>query len=69
MFIAMRDHILDTEEVDMNITSKGEYAKIEKVMKEYYQEYLGYYDDVNENDYIAIYNILTPEFLSYKKKI
>ena len=66
--IAMRDHILDTEEVDMNITSKGEYAKIEKVMKEYYQEYLGYYDDVNENDYIAIYNILTPEFLSYKKE-
>ena len=66
--IAMRDHILDTEEVDMDITSKGEYAKIEKVMKEYYQEYLTYYDQVNENNYIAIYNMLTPEFLSYKKE-
>ena len=66
--IAMRDHILETEEVNMDITSKGEYAKIEKVMKEYYQEYLGYYDQVNENNYIAIYNILTPEFLAYKKE-
>ena len=66
--IAMRDHILETEEVNMNITSKGEYAKIEKVMKEYYQEYLTYYDQVNENNYIAIYNMLTPEFLSYKKE-
>ena len=66
--IAMRDHILDTEEVDMDITSKGEYAKIEKVMKEYYQEYLTYYDQVNENNYIAIYNMLTPEFLAYKKE-
>ena len=66
--IAMRDHILETEEVNMDITSKGEYAKIEKVMKEYYQEYLTYYDQVNENNYIAIYNILTPEFLSYKKE-
>ena len=66
--IAMRDHILETEEVNMNITSKGEYAKIEKVMKEYYQEYLTYYDQVNENNYIAIYNMLTPEFLAYKKE-
>ena len=66
--IAMRDHILETEEVNMDITSKGEYAKIEKVMKEYYQEYLTYYDQVNENNYIAIYNMLTPEFLSYKKE-
>lgn len=66
--IAMRDHILETEEVNMDITSKGEYAKIEKVMKEYYQEYLTYYDQVNENNYIAIYNILTPEFLAYKKE-
>ena len=66
--IAMRDHILETEEVNMNITSKGEYAKIEKVMKEYYQEYLTYYDQVNENNYIAIYNVLTPEFLAYKKE-
>lgn len=65
--IAMRDHILETEEVNMDITSKGEYAKIEKVMKEYYQEYLTYYDQVNENNYIAIYNMLTPEFLAYKK--
>lgn len=66
--IAMRDHILETEEVNMDITSKGEYAKIEKVMKEYYQEYLTYYDQVNENNYIAIYNMLTPEFLAYKKE-
>ena len=66
--IAMRDHILETEEVNMDITSKGEYAKIEKVMKEYYQEYLTYYDQVNENNYIAIYNMLTPEFLDYKKE-
>ena len=66
--IAMRDHILETEEVNMNITSKDEYAKIEKVMKEYYQEYLTYYDQVNENNYIAIYNMLTPEFLAYKKE-
>ena len=66
--IAMRDHILETEEVIMDITSKGEYAKIEKVMKEYYQEYLTYYDQVNENNYIAIYNMLTPEFLAYKKE-
>lgn len=66
--IAMRDHILETEEVNMDITSKGEYAKIEKVMKEYYQEYLTYYDQVNENNYIAIYNMLTPEFLTYKKE-
>ena len=66
--IAMRDHILETEEVNMDITSKGEYAKIEKVMKKYYQEYLTYYDQVNENNYIAIYNMLTPEFLAYKKE-
>ena len=66
--IAMRDHILETEEVNMDITSKGEYAKIEKVMKEYYQEYLTYYTQVNENNYIAIYNMLTPEFLAYKKE-
>ena len=33
--IAMRDYILETDDIDMSIESKGEYAKIEKIMKEY----------------------------------
>ena len=41
------------------------YAKIEKVMKEYFKEYLDYYHEVEENDYIAIYNMVTADFLTY----
>lgn len=57
--IAMRDYILDTGKIDNQIKSKGEYAKIEKVMKDYYQEYLDYYDLLNEHDYLAVYDIIT----------
>ena len=63
---AMRDDILNTEEINMNIISNGEYAKIEKVMKDYYQEYFGYYNEMIENDYIAVFNNVTPEFLTYE---
>ena len=64
--IEMRDYILDTDDINMAIESEGEYAKIEKVMKEYFEEYLTYYEEVEENDYIAVYNILTPYFLTYE---
>lgn len=63
---AMRDNILNTENIDMKISSEGEYAKIEKVMKDYYQEYFEYYDEVVDNDYIAVFNNVTPEFLTYE---
>lgn len=62
--IAMRDYILETDDIDMSIESKGEYAKIEKIMKEYHQTYLEYYQEVEENDYIAIYNMITSDFLT-----
>ena len=38
--IEMRDYILDTDDINMAIESEGEYAKIERVMKEYFEEYL-----------------------------
>lgn len=63
--IQMRDYILESDDINMTIESKGEYAKIEKVMKEYHQKYLEYYQEVEENDYIAIYNMITPDFLTY----
>ena len=63
--IAMRDYILESDDINMTIESKGEYAKIEKVMKEYFKEYLNYYYEVENNDYIAIYNMITADFLVY----
>lgn len=61
----MRDYILESDDINMTIESKGEYAKIEKVMKEYFKEYLDYYYEVEDNDYIAIYNMITADFLTY----
>lgn len=63
--IQMRDYILESDDINMTIENKGEYAKIEKVMKEYFKEYLDYYHEVEENDYIAIYNMVTADFLTY----
>ena len=64
--IEMRDYILDTDDINMAIESEGEYAKIERVMKEYFEEYLTYYEEVEENDYIAVYDLITPYFLTYE---
>lgn len=64
--IAMRDNILNTGEVDMSLETKGEYQKIERVMKEYYKEYISYYDSLYQNDYLAIYNLFTKEYLNNK---
>ena len=64
--IAMRDNILNTGEIDMSLETKGEYQKIERVMKEYYKEYISYYDSLYQNDYLAIYNLFTKEYLNNK---
>lgn len=64
--IAMRDNILNTGEIDMSLETKGEYQKIERVMKEYYKEYISYYDSLYQNDYLAIYYLFTKEYLNNK---
>jgi len=53
--------------IDMDIKANGNYGKVEKAMKEYYQDYFSKKKIFNDNRVEALFNILTVDYLKENK--